>query len=61
MTPRQFAHEIALDWIRAAYQEKTGDLAHLTPAKRRDTLAALAKLHDKLLADSGLDGLPLGE
>lgn len=61
MTPRQFAHEIALDWLRAVHQEKTGDLADLTPAKRRDTLAAIAKLHNKILAESGLDGLPLGE
>lgn len=61
MTPREFAHDIALDWIRAAYEQKTGDLGSLSDAETRAVKASLAKLHDHILARSGLDGLPLSE
>lgn len=59
MTPRQLAHDLAMGWIKSMYRGHTGDLDDLTPARKRDTLAALAKIHDRLLEDSGLDGLPL--
>lgn len=59
MTPRQFAYDLAIGWLRAAYQGHTGDLADLTPAQKRDVKEAIAKLHNNLLDKSGLDGLPL--
>jgi len=59
MTPRQIAYDIAIDWIKAAALGQTGDLDHLTPAKRRDTIAALSRLHNQLLEDSKMDGIPL--
>lgn len=59
-TPRQFAYDIALYYLRAAHQGKVGDLDHLTPAQQRDAKAAIVRLYDRLLDESGLDGLPLG-
>jgi hypothetical protein len=61
MTPRQFAHDLAMGWLSAAYKGFTADLEDLTPAQKRDVKAAIVKLHDRLLQESGLDGLPLGE
>ena len=60
MTPRQFAFDLAIGWLRAAYQGHTSDLDDLTPAQKRDVKEAIAKLHDRLLDQSGMDGLPLG-
>ena len=59
MTPRQFAHDLAIGWLRAAYQGHTSDLDDLIGAHRRDVKEAIAKLHDHLLDRSGMDGLPL--
>lgn len=59
MTPRQIAHDLAMGWIKAVALGQTGDLDDLTPAKRRDTIAALAKIHNQLLEDSNLDAIPL--
>jgi hypothetical protein len=59
MTPRQFAHDLAIGWLKAAHQGYTSDLDDLTPAQKRDVKQAIAKLHDQLLDKSGLDGLPL--
>jgi hypothetical protein len=59
MTPRQFAHDLAIGWLRAAYQGHTSDLDDLTPAQKRDVKEAIARLHDQLLVKSGLDGMPL--
>ena len=59
MTPRQFAHDLAVGWLRAAYQGHTGDLDDLTPAQKREVKAAIARLHDQLLSEANLDGIPL--
>lgn len=59
MTPRQFAHDVAIGWLRSAYQGHTGDLDDLTPAQKREVKAAIAKLHDQLLGKARLDGTPL--
>ena len=57
MTPRQFAHDLALEHLRQVGHGYTSDLDGLTPAQRREAIAALARLHDFLLDRSGLDGL----
>lgn len=59
MTPKQIAYDLAMGWIKAVALGQTSDLDELAPAKRRDTIAALSKIHNQLLADSKLDGIPL--
>ncbi len=61
LTPREFAHESALDWIRNAFHGTTNDLGSLTDAERDAVQKALVKLHDHILTRSGLDGLPLSQ
>lgn len=58
-TPKQLAHEIALGWLREVYADRTGDLSGLTEAQQREVKAHIARLHDRLLSESGLDGSPL--
>jgi hypothetical protein len=58
-TPRQFAHDIALGYLRQVHNRHTSDLDGLTPAQLREAQAAIARLHDFILDRSGMDGLPL--
>lgn len=57
-TPREVAHSIALEWLRAAWMERTDDLNsfNLTPGALRNAKKQIVKLHNKLLEQSGLDG-----
>lgn len=62
-TPAEAAVDIALGWLRGAYTGKTGDLetySH-TPAQRREAKRAIAKLHNRLLRTTKLDGVELDE
>ena len=59
-TPKELAYSLTMDWMRAMHQGATSDLDDDTPSFQRETRMQLAKLHNKLLVDSGLDGLPLG-
>lgn len=59
MTPRQTAHSVAIDWLRNAYEGRTSDLDDLTPAAKRDTRRAIAKLHNQLLEQSRMEGTEL--
>lgn len=59
-TPKQLAHDIVVGWIREVHDQHTADLQSLTDSQRREVQKHLARLHDTLLSDSGLDGLPLG-
>lgn len=58
-TPREIAHSIAIDWLRNAFLERTGDLDtfNLSPSATRKTRHQIAKLHNKLLEQSSLDGI----
>lgn len=62
-TPREVAHDIAIFWLRNAYDERTDDLSNyrLTPGALRNARRQIAKLHNKLLEHSGLEGSPLPE
>lgn len=61
MTPRECAHDMAIGWLRAVHEKRTGDLADLKlpPAHEREVKAQIAKLHNRLLDESGMDGIPL--
>ena len=59
-TPKQYAYDVAIGWIREVHNQHTADLQSLTDSQRREVQKHLARLHDTLLSDSGLDGLPLG-
>jgi hypothetical protein len=62
MTPRQYAHDLALGWLRNAYNGNTGDLADLTPSQKARVKEAIASLHKRLAEQADLsDVLLLGE
>lgn len=58
-TPRQYAHDIAINWIRSVHKQHTADLDDLTDAQIAAVKAELVKLHDRLAAASRLDVTPL--
>lgn len=64
-SPREIAHEVALASLRDAYVEVTRHRRYngknLAPTESRAVGTQLAKLHDRLLEKSGLDGVGLGE
>lgn len=64
-SPREIAHEVALSSLRDAYTEVTRyhryNGINLAPAQARAVGTQLAKLHDRLLGNSGLDGVDLTE
>lgn len=62
-TPTEAAYSIAIDWLKAAYEEQTSDLEDLTANKteRRKVREAIRKLHSRLATDAHLDCLPLEE
>ena len=60
-TPEEMAYNIALGWLRNAFEGNTADiddavLDNLDPDAVRDEVG---RLHDKLLEESGMDGMPL--
>lgn len=61
-SPKEAAFDIAIGWLKAAHDQITGDVARYsnTPAFERALLPQIAKLHNRLLEQSKLDGLPLG-
>lgn len=62
-TPRQVAVDIALSWLKAAYDETVSDVQRMasTYPQRRELKISIAKLHNTMLSKSGLDGIPLDE
>lgn len=62
-TPREAAHDIAIGWLRNAYNGATADLASYDDRDRyeRELKKQIAKLHNRLLRDSGLDGSEIGD
>lgn len=60
-TPKEQAADILLGWIKAAHDGNTADVENSgTPAFQAEVKRHLARLHDVVLENSGLDGLPLG-
>lgn len=67
MTPREVAHHIAMDALARAFKEETAfdlfcwasDIK--SPSQRKQAKQWVAKLHNKLLEQSGLDGSTLNE
>jgi len=57
-TPKEGAYDIAIGWLRATFKGSTNDIENYAtaPAQVRDLKNQIAKLHNKLLDDSGLDG-----
>jgi len=61
-TPRECAHSLTIGWIHHMVKGRTSDLAEQAPcAYRRQVKRQLIKLHNKLLDQSGLDGVYLEE
>lgn len=62
-TGKQVAIDIALGWLAAAYRGETNDVGYYasTPGLQRDVRREIAKLHNKLLDESELDGIALEE
>lgn len=63
MSPRQWVRAQQIDFLHGMY--RTVERHHafngtdLTPAKAREVMTAIARQHNTLLADSGLDGTEL--
>lgn len=61
-TPREESYSIALEWLRLAYDQTTDDIdeEHSGPLGRRSaTRRQVAKLHNRLLQQSGMEGIEL--
>jgi hypothetical protein len=62
-TPRQYADQIVIDQVASTwrYIKHYGSFedANLSPKEQDAVLNRLAKIHNQLLADSGLDGIEL--
>ena len=58
-TPTEAAVDIALGWLRAAFEDDTSDISRYanTETEKKLLRKALAKLHNRLLNKSGMDGL----
>ena len=61
-TPKELATDIVLSWIKVSALEKVNNyLDEESPAFRDKVIEHLKKIHDKMLKQSGLDGIPMGE
>ncbi len=70
-TPKEAAYDIAIAWLSLAYRERTDDLSAYTnkgqnaycqtPYQKKLVRRQIAKLHNRLLEKSGLDGIALDE
>ena len=59
-TPNERAMDIVLTLIKGAVNERVDfNLYKETPAFKAETLRHLAVIHNRLLAKSSLDGLPI--
>lgn len=61
LTPRQYAHDLAVGWLRNAYNGFTSDLDDLTPAQKVRVKEAIAALHNRLAEQADMNTTPLGE
>ncbi len=70
-TPKEAAYDIAISWLSLAYRGRTDDLSEYankrnnayfnTPSQKKLVKQQIAKLHNRLLDKSGLDGMALDE
>lgn len=61
-TPREAAHDVAIEALRRAYLDADVATQYArTPAQIREFRVSVAKLHDRLLEASGMDGMALGD
>lgn len=60
-TPKDLAMDITLGWIHDAATGKTRDVSSRspTPGFERETYRQLSKLFNRMLRNSGLDGLEI--
>lgn len=59
-TPKELANDIVLSWIKSSALEKVDNyLDEETPAFRKKVIEHLKKIHDEMLEQSGLDGIPM--
>lgn len=57
LTPRQYAHDLAVGWLRNAYSGFTADLDDLTPAQKERVKEAIAALHNRLAEQADLNNV----
>lgn len=68
-TPKEAAYAVAIDAIYEAHKaataygldSRTAEKFGATPSELKKILVQLAKLHDRLLSQSGLDGIGLSD
>ena len=59
-TPKELATDIVLSWIKVSALEKVyNHLDEESPAFKAKVIEHLKKMHDRMLKQSGLDGLPI--
>lgn len=64
-TPKEKATDLVLGWIRMIEAGKTADLGDIeassSPVFYTKVRSQLRKIHNRMLDNSGLDGLPIDE
>ncbi len=57
-TPRQAARNLVMGWVRAMVSNRTADIEdmQMQPSLEREVRKQLAKIHNRLLDETGLDG-----
>lgn len=62
-TPKEAAYDIAICWLYNAYAEHTNDIARYDdrPSVQKEIKRQIAKLHNKLIRKTTLDGIELDE
>ena len=64
-TPKEKATDLVLGWIRMIEGGQTADLADIedssSPVFHAKVRSQLRKMHNRMLENSGLDGLPIDE
>lgn len=61
LTPRQYAYDLAIAWLKNAHNGFTSDLDELTPSQKERVKEAIAKLHDQLAEHIDANTIPLSK
>lgn len=61
LTPRQYAYDLAITWLKNAHNGFTSDLDGLTPSQKVQVKKAIAKLHDQLAEHIDANTISLSE
>ncbi len=55
LTPRQYAYDLAVGWLRNAHNGYTSDIDDLTPEQKMKVKEEIVKLHNQLIMKANLE------